>query len=262
MKLVAVDIDGTFLRSDMTYDEDRFKKIYPELEKRKIKFVVASGDQYFMLKNLFPNYPDIIYIAENGALIRNPEHLYSLHHYSDEAVKKIIEFLDQQNDANYLISGVESAYVHKKFGDDFYHHMHAWYAHFKQVSDYSEIHDQIIKFNVHCPFEKTQYYVDLFNDKLGKYCQATSSGHGDIDLIIPGIHKANALKELGKKLNIKLADMCAFGDGTNDIEMITEVGDGVAMKNACPELLKISDHVTDSNDDQGVLTYLEKYLAN
>lgn len=46
--------------------------------------------------------------------------------------------------------------------------------------------------------------------------------------------------------------MCAFGDGGNDLEMLREVGDGVAMKNAVPALLEVANHVTDTNDEEGV----------
>lgn len=83
---------------------------------------------------------------------------------------------------------------------------------------------------------------------------------GDIDIIQPGIHKANGLKELGDILGIKLSEMCAFGDGGNDLEMLREVGDGVAMKNAVPALLEVANHVTDTNDDEGVLNYIEKNI--
>lgn len=50
--------------------------------------------------------------------------------------------------------------------------------------------------------------------------------------------------------------MTAFGDGGNDLEMIKEVGDGVAMANADPALLQIANHTTTSNNEQGVLTYI------
>lgn len=37
IKLVAFDIDGTFLRSDNTYDVERFEKIYRALQEKDIK---------------------------------------------------------------------------------------------------------------------------------------------------------------------------------------------------------------------------------
>ena len=103
-------------------------------------------------------------------------------------------------------------------------------------------------------------YVDFLKKSLGDYRNVTSSGHGDIDLILPGIHKAHGLTELGKVLDIPLSEMTAFGDGGNDLEMIKEVGDGVAMSNANPVLFKVADHTTTSNNEQGVLTYIENNI--
>ena len=46
IKLVAFDMDGTFLRSDNTYDVERFEKIYRALQENDLKVVVISGNQY------------------------------------------------------------------------------------------------------------------------------------------------------------------------------------------------------------------------
>lgn len=51
-KLIAVDMDGTFLRDDKSYDKEKFAEIYQELEKRNIKFTVASGNQYYQIISL------------------------------------------------------------------------------------------------------------------------------------------------------------------------------------------------------------------
>ena len=54
--------------------------------------------------------------------------------------------------------------------------------------------------------------------------------------------------------------MCAFGDGGNDLEMLREVGDGASMKNAVPAVFEVANHVTDTNDDEEVLNYIEKNI--
>ena len=135
-----------------------------------------------------------------------------------------------------------------------------YYHRLEKVKSFSDIHDKILKFAIECPVEKTDYFIQLFKDKLNQYSDVTSSGHGYIDIIQPGIHKANGLKELGDILDIKLSEMCAFGDGGNDLEMISEVGDGVAMKNAVPALLEVANHVTNTKDEEGVLNYIEKNI--
>lgn len=86
IKLVAVDIDGTFVRSDYTYNIPRFKQILSRMKHAGCNFVVASGNQYYQLRDLFPGYYDeLSFVAENGAFVKDqilkfaptvPEDLY------------------------------------------------------------------------------------------------------------------------------------------------------------------------------------------
>ena len=70
IKLIAVDMDGTFLNENKQYDRERFQKQYHALKEKGIKFVVASGNQYYQLISFFPEiYRDISFVAENGALV-------------------------------------------------------------------------------------------------------------------------------------------------------------------------------------------------
>ncbi len=54
IKLIAVDMDGTFLSEAGNYDRERFKKQYIKMKEKDIKFVVASGNQYYQLHSFFP----------------------------------------------------------------------------------------------------------------------------------------------------------------------------------------------------------------
>ena len=63
---------------------------------------------------------------------------------------------------------------------------------------------------------------------------------------------------LGGILGIEPADMVAFGDGGNDLEMLQLVGRGVAMANAPEPVKAVADDLAASNNDQGVLAYLEQ----
>jgi len=76
------------------------------------------------------------------------------------------------------------------------------------------------------------------------------------------ISKKTAIELLLKlkypKLNLN--NVIAFGDNYNDIEMIKAVGIGVAVNNAKPELLAVSNHTTLSNINDGVAVFLENYF--
>ena len=69
IKLIATDMDGTFLDSKKEFDP-KFIDIFHELNKLHIKFVVASGQQYYRLYQRFiPMSEDICFIAENGTFV-------------------------------------------------------------------------------------------------------------------------------------------------------------------------------------------------
>ncbi len=51
IKLIAVDMDGTFLSDQKTYNRERFMAQYQQMKAQGIRFVVASGNQYYQLGN-------------------------------------------------------------------------------------------------------------------------------------------------------------------------------------------------------------------
>ena len=60
--------------------------------------------------------------------------------------------------------------------------------------------------------------------------------------------------------NISLDEMIFFGDGLNDLEVIAEVGLGVAMGNALEEIKDKSKEVTESNNEDGIVKFLDRKL--
>ena len=54
----------------------------------------------------------------------------------------------------------------------------------------------------------------------------------------------------------------AFGDFLNDYEMMEVAGHSYAMKNAHPEIKKISRYITEfDNDNNGVVDTIQKVFA-
>lgn len=262
LKLIATDMDGTFLRDDMTYDEAKFALLYQQLQQRGIRFVVASGNQYYQLRSFFKDYPEMIYVAENGAYIRDNQHVYAQHAFSADAVTQILAKLETIPDLKLLVCGAKSAYTltttdpeHVKLARHYYHHLAV-------IDRFEDIDDDILKFAITCPDERTEAIVAELRTALVGLGEPTSSGHGDIDVIQPGMNKAAGLQELGQVLGIELADMAAFGDGGNDLEMLREVGLGVAMENAQLPVMAVADRTTTTNQEQGVLQTIAQLLED
>lgn len=72
--------------------------------------------------------------------------------------------------------------------------------------------------------------------------------------------KGNGLAALCRHLGLDLADTVAFGDSSNDTDMLLAAGCGVAMANALPEVKAAADAVTLSNDECGVADTIYKIL--
>ena len=65
IKLIATDMDGTFLDSDKRFDPE-FIDIFYKLKEKGIKFVIASGNQYYRLYQKFlPLSEQMYFIGKN-----------------------------------------------------------------------------------------------------------------------------------------------------------------------------------------------------
>lgn len=82
-----------------------------------------------------------------------------------------------------------------------------------------------------------------------------------IEVFRSGLSKAAGLAHVAKWLDIPQERIIAFGDESNDLEMIDYAGFGVAMSNGIPELQSIADDITTfSNNEDGIAEVLNKRL--
>ncbi|WP_314208424.1 Cof-type HAD-IIB family hydrolase [Vagococcus salmoninarum] len=263
IKMIAVDMDGTFLKATNEYNRQRFAKIYAEALKQDVKFVVASGNQYFQLKSFFPEIAqDISFVAENGALVISEEQELFCGQMSLELVRRVLSFIDELPEVQTILCGRQSAYIAEKERQAFVEHAGIFYHRLAVVPDLKTLdQDVFFKFALNGPEEKTVELMALFNDNFAGEITAVTSGHGDIDLIIPGLHKANGLSLLQAKWDIATADIVSFGDGGNDKEMLAYTGHSFAMENGSQVAKEAAKALAPSNQDEGVLVVLEKLLG-
>ena len=90
--------------------------------------------------------------------------------------------------------------------------------------------------------------------------EATGALENNIEVNAEGVHKGMALLKLGEIFGISREEIAAFGDGSNDTRMLETVGMGAAMANAMPEVKEAADRLADSNDEEGVARFIEKYI--
>jgi hypothetical protein len=88
-----------------------------------------------------------------------------------------------------------------------------------------------------------------------------SSIDGLLEVNAVGVTKATTLERFLAAQGLTAADVIAFGDMPNDVEMLAWAGHGVAVANAHAEVLAVTDEITLSNDDDGVAVVLERLFC-
>ena len=74
------------------------------------------------------------------------------------------------------------------------------------------------------------------------------------------VSKGRALQALADQLDIPNDLIVAFGDGYNDESMMEIAGFRVAMGNSVDEIKTIANHITDTNQNDGVALAVEQLL--
>ncbi|MEJ2870364.1 HAD family hydrolase [Actinomycetospora sp. OC33-EN08] len=99
-------------------------------------------------------------------------------------------------------------------------------------------------------------------DGLGDLVDVTfSASNGLVECSVPGVTKARGLALAAAHHGVDAADVVAFGDMPNDLEMLRWAGHGVAMGNAHPEVLAAADEIAGHHDDDGVAAVLERWFS-
>ena len=115
-------------------------------------------------------------------------------------------------------------------------------------------------------FLGSQEQVDAFEADFGQeICQRFSCVRSQpviYEAMPSGVTKAFALERLAKQLDVNPQEIMAIGDANNDIEMLEYAGLGVAMGNASDYVKGLADAITDSCEENGVATAIEKFILN
>ncbi|WP_238385727.1 HAD family hydrolase [Streptococcus sp. S784/96/1] len=260
IKLIATDLDGTFLTKEHTYDKTLFAKVLDKCEDRGILFTVASGRPMLNVQRLFSDVLSrIAIIAENGSVVSYKGKVISEHFMSPEQYLAVAEQLENLSDCHgYLLSGRVGAYAPLNTRDVYFNRVSEFYEK-TQKMDLTQITDDIYKLTAQFSDDLILEHSRALTDK-NPSLSAVVTGFGGMDIILDGITKATGLEDLCHFLGLNVSEVIAFGDNFNDAEMLSFAGTAVATANAREGIKEIADKVIGSCEDGAVLTYLEGML--
>lgn len=203
------------------------------MREQNIRFVVASGNQYYQLISFFPEIAhQIAFVAENGGwVVSGNEDVFNcqlpVHHFN-----AVVDHLQTLPNIEIIACGKRSAYTLNRYNDALKTVAAKYYHRLELVDDFNHLDDTILKFGLNVPDSLIPEIQPKLHAALGDMVTAVATGYGSIDLIIPGVHKANGLRILQQRWGIEDHEVVAFGDSGNDIEMLQHAGFGFAMANA------------------------------
>ena len=260
-KLFVLDMDGTFLSDAKTYNRPRFLAQYQRMREQNIRFVVASGNQYYQLISFFPEIAhQIAFVAENGGwVVSGNEDVFNcqlpVHHFN-----AVVDHLQTLPNIEIIACGKRSAYTLNRYNDALKTVAAKYYHRLELVDDFNHLDDTILKFGLNVPDSLIPEIQPKLHAALGDMVTAVATGYGSIDLIIPGVHKANGLRILQQRWGIEDHEVVAFGDSGNDIEMLQHAGFGFAMANAREDVKAVARYQAPHNNEEGVLQIIDKVL--
>lgn len=258
VKLIASDIDGTLLTGEIREISEKTIQLIEKLNKEGIVFVAASGRTYSNLKRLFaPVCDDIMYICENGALVKYKNETLFKAVFEADVASDIIDGILKKDNCEVLISGENTSYLIPK-EDSFVDHMKNFVKNdVTVVSKFEDIKEPILKISVYNKFGVDDV-CDYFDSKWNAVAQCTVSGKCWQDFVPPNVDKGSALELIQKKYCIESDVTMCFGDNYNDLTMFEKAHFSYAMSTAKSEIRARARYVTMSVES--ILSDVEKMI--
>ncbi|HEM3683609.1 TPA: HAD family hydrolase [Streptococcus suis] len=272
VRLVATDMDGTFLDGQGSFDRERFSRVLEKLEEKQIPFVIASGNGMGRLLQLCQGFEDrLIFVADNGAHVYQNGKTMIRRAIQQEEVEAILHFFEGRwADVCLMLSNEENIYMQSGAGLPFEGtdlpiepaQMAAFQSRVTYFDDLSAypISEPIYKVGLWVPEARVESITEDFNQAFKGQLVAVTSGYGSIDILPQGIHKAWGLEQVLTSLDIEPEQVMAFGDSDNDIEMLELVGYSYAMENATDKVKAVAKYMAPSHLEAGVLQVIEEHI--
>lgn len=244
IQFVASDLDGTILRNGaQTVDETLIETVRLLLA-QGIIFAPASGRQMTSLKRLFaPVADELMYIAENGALVKYHNQTIAKSPIERQLAMHIIEDIVSVPNCEVLISGEETAYIKPKTQEYYRRMTEVVNYHTTLVEDFNDIPEDIIKISV-CDLSGIVHSQKYFMQKWEDKGSVAVSGSQYLDFTKSGVSKGSAMRRIQEKLQLTPDECMAFGDNFNDIAMLDAVTHSFVMETAADEIKKHGRAVT------------------
>lgn len=264
-KLIALDLDGTTLNAD--------GKLSP-LTKTIIHDAQAAGHRVVLATGRPDTISEPIYdelglttpmINFNGALVHVPHEHWNFEYMQTLGKATVIQLLALRQAFPIKVMVAEGkhmlltdrAFSNIPFMPDMLHPA--------ELLSAQTLQQEPISLTIFTPEESVPALRQaILAKQFPINVQSWGSWSGEnaaLEVVRAHVNKAVALSFVAQKLGIQPANIIAFGDDENDLEMLKFAGLGVAMANSNPSILtQISRQTAAPNTEDGMARFLANYL--
>ncbi|AMC93852.1 hypothetical protein AOC36_07595 [Erysipelothrix larvae] len=267
VKFIIADIDGTIVNEarDLT---PKTKEILQAMNKQGILFGIASGRPVDEVSRTVHNW-DLgfeadCYIGMNGAELFDlqTQKQYDYYILKKEWIKEIIDLMKPFSQEPYIYSHG----VIKCVEDNLQISKSAQHAHKDVivVEDISELYEEDngkVMFRLD---ENKMAEVEAHFEALNlEHYKAFKTQPTLIEFANRKVSKAYALHKFCEMRGIAIEHVAAFGDTSNDNDMLEASGIGVCLKNGTDDTKAIADYITQlTNEEDGFADFVAQYILN
>lgn len=258
-KLFFFDVDGTLIEcnkgiyripNDVRYGMNQLKKQGHDV------FLATGRCQCFIVDGVM-DYPFSGYVTCNGAYVEYKGKEIYKKVVPKEAIEKTHQLCVERNLA-YYFEGNDHIYVLNKQNPKHIEFKNNWGMKDEIIIDSYQIDE--IETYIGMIVLNSLDDREIMYQTLSPYFDIQQHQSGlSFDLTLKGESKAKGIQKLVEALGKNIKETIAFGDGRNDIEMISFVGLGIAMGNAADETKAVADYITDNVDCDGILKALKHF---
>ena len=266
--MLVLDVDGTLVGSDKQISENTRRAII-EAQKRGKTVAIASGRSIAGIRKTAANISLEQYggyvIAYNGTTVVNcktGECIYN-QMVPQEMVKPVYEAAKKAG-VGIVVYNDNTKEMVSGNGLNEYIKADAMAC---DVT-INEAHDFVKAINF--PFNKfllsgaPAYMAEvekIMDKEFGDRMNVFRSDPFYVELLPRYVDKGVAVEKLVKHLEIPREKVICIGDSYNDMPMLRFAGMGVAMGNAQKEVKEMADYVTASNDEDGIVNVIDKFMT-
>lgn len=256
VKAIFFDIDGTLVSFKTHRMSENLKKTLHKLQANGVKLFISSGRARLVMNNL-DDFPFDGYVEMNGAKTTLGEEVIDSHPLPKDISLQVAEVAERENVSCWVfadtVAGINFSSPHAVEVADMIN-LHP--THFLDLSKVAREHT-VYEYTIFFDEEQERRLLHPVLKNVGY----TRWHPYFVDIVPEGLSKSYGAARILEHIGVTREECMAFGDGGNDIPIIEYAGIGVAMGNATDDVKAVADYVTDTVDEDGVVTALEHFAV-